>query len=235
MKSIILAAGYGTRMYPLTLNTAKGLLDINGKPVMDYLMENLVLAKPNEVCIICNDKFYKDYLIWAKKWEGMVKIKLINDGSTSDETKLGALKDLMLAWQDINEEVLILASDNLLGFSLKEFNEQKSEVLVAVHDLENKEEAKKHGVVELKNNEIIGLEEKPMEPKTTLASICCYKFNNQTKELLKTYLKEGNKDNTGNFVKYLIGKQKVNAFLFKEKLYDIGSIKSYEQACEEFK
>ncbi len=235
MKSIILAAGYGTRMYPLTLNTAKGLLDINGKPVMDYLIENLIQAEPSEVCIICNDKFYKDYLVWAKKWESKIKIKLINDTSTSDETKLGALKDLMLAWQDIDEEVLVLASDNLLGFSLKEFSTKQEGVLVAVHDLIDKEEAKKHGVVELKNSEIIGLEEKPMEPKSTLASICCYKFNNETKELLKTYLKEGNKDNTGNFVKYLIGKQKINAFLFKEKLYDIGSLENYNKACEEFK
>ena len=235
MKSIILAAGYGTRMYPLTLNTAKGLLDINGKPVMDYLMENLLTAEPSEVCIICNDKFYKDYLVWAKKWESKVKIKLINDTSTSDETKLGALKDLMLAWKDINEEVLILASDNLLGFSLKYFKTKEEGILVAVHNLESIEEAKKHGIVELKNNEIIGLEEKPIQPKSTLASICCYRFNKETKGLLETYLKEGNKDNTGNFVKYLIGKQKINAFLFKEKLYDIGSIESYKKACEEFK
>ncbi len=235
MKAIILAAGYGTRMYPLTLNTAKGLLDVCGKPVMDRIFENLVEVEMlDEVCIICNDKFYNDYKTWSKKWGEKIKISLINDGSTSDETKLGALNDLMLAWKDIDDDVLVLASDNLLGFKLKEFASNKNEVLVAVHDLKDLEEAKKHGIVEVKENQIIDLEEKPTNPKSTLASICCYKFNKNTKELLKTYLKEGNKDNTGNFIKYLISKQKVNAFVFKEKLYDIGSIKSYQKACGEF-
>ena len=237
MKAIILAAGYGTRMYPLTLNTAKGLLDICGKTVMDRIFENLVQVDLlNEVYIVCNDKFYKDYQNWSKNWSDKIKISLINDGSVSDETKLGALNDLMLAWKDIEEDVLVLASDNLLGFSLNDFSKSvEDSAIVAVHNLEDKEEAKKHGIVELNGNEIIDLEEKPAKPKSTMASICCYRFNNESKYLLEKYLEEGNKDNTGNFIKYLIGKQKVEAFIFNEKIYDIGSVQSYEKACEEIK
>jgi cytidyltransferase-like protein len=290
MKAIILASGYGTRMYPLTENTAKGLLLVSGKPVMDWIFENLSEVELNEdklnkdklnkdklnkdkltenklteIVLIVNNKFFRAFEDWAKKWNSKFKITLINDGTNCDEEKLGALKSLLLGWNSFSEKakknsaktdnaktdnskidsadekVLVLASDNILGFKLKDFTNteiEKNSCLVAAHDLHNLEQAKKHGIIEIsKSNsniaEIICLEEKPQNPKSSLASICCYLFNEETKSLLESYLENGNKDNTGNFIKYLIGKQKVNAFLFEEKVYDIGSMESYALANRE--
>lgn len=242
MKAVILAAGYGTRLYPLTEKQAKPLLNIGGKSLIEYIIKKIIEIKEvNEIIIVSNNKFYQNFNEWREKFECVLPLKIIDDGSISDNDKLGAIKDMIFAFEqeDIIDETLVIAGDNLIEFSLKKFYEEfrsKGNNINAVYDIKNKEIVRKrHGVVVLdKNNKIIEFQEKPEEPKTTIKSICCYMFKPEIRELLKEYIQDNNSDATGFFLEWLIKKKDVYAYIFTESVYDIGNIESYKKANELF-
>jgi len=237
MKAIILAAGFATRLYPLTENKAKSLLKINGKPMIDYLVEKIEEIKEiDEIIIITNNKFYQDFL----KWKGDRKIlTILNDGVSELKEKLGAIGDLLFVINEkkIDNDFLLISGDNLFDYSLKEpyeiFKKQEKD-LSLFYDIENIEEAKRFGVVLIKDNIILDFEEKPQNPKSTICSSSTYFFRKSTIPLVKEFARKGIADQPGLFLQYLYKKIPIYAYITHGKWLDIGTKDSLEKAQKEF-
>jgi len=241
IKAILPAAGYGTRLYPLTKDKPKALLDVSGRPMIGYVIEKIKeLDAVDAIYIITNDKFYDSFLAWSEKFPSELPVKVINDGTTSNETRLGSIGDIdfLIDRENIDDDVLIINSDNIFTFSiidmLSKFNEKKLP-FISAYDVKTAEEAKKFGVPELDvKNKVIGFEEKPGNPKSTLISTGIYMFPKSTISLIKRYLNQGNSpDKTGEFVIWLCKETDVYCHIFKEGNWlDIGDLKCYEKADE---
>ena len=240
MKCLILAAGYATRLYPLTENFPKPLLTVGGKSIIDYLIDDLRTGDAvDEFVIISNHKFINCFEDWARTKD--YKPVLIDDGSTSNDNRLGAVKDIQFAVEKlgIDEDVLILAGDNVLDFSLTKFTDycmNKKTSCVMRYFEPKKETLTKRGVLELEGDRVIGMEEKPAEPKS---QFCCPPFYFYTREDIKrlpTAIAEGcGVDAPGSFVAWLCNKSTVYAMDMPGKRYDIGNLESYEKVNKEYK
>ncbi len=244
MKVLILAAGYGTRLYAIVKDKPKALLDIHGRPLIEYVLDKIKqLEGLNEFILVTNNKFDKIFQDWAESLKFPYKIKIINDGTLTPEDRLGSIGDINFVLQKypIKDDVLVLGSDNLFDYSLEDYvrfaKGKPSDVTIGLYDIHNREEAKKFGVVALdKSNKIISFEEKPAEPKSTLVSMCCYYLPQKTLGLIGDYLRESKKsDTSGDYVRWLYQKNNVYGFKFDGKWYDIGSVESYHEAQEKFK
>jgi glucose-1-phosphate thymidylyltransferase len=245
MNAIILAAGYATRLYPLTLNRAKPLLEVGGKPIVEWTVDNLAaIPDIGMIYIVTNDKFASDFQAWAERYEERhpkCKFKIVNDGSTSDEDKLGAIEDINFAVTKENltaGNLLIVAGDNLFTESLRDFVEyaRKNEATVAVYDLGDTEAIKKYGNIEIDaDGTIIRFEEKPEKPRSTLAAIAVYYYSAEVLSLLTTYLAAGNNpDQPGRFVQWLYTRKPVKTFQLNGQWLDIGSKETLKKADEIF-
>ena len=245
MNALILAAGYATRLYPLTLNKAKPLLEVSGKPIVEWLLDNLVSVPAlGTVYIVTNDKFAGDFQNWADAYQNLhreIRIKIVNDGSRSDDDKLGAIGDinLVLTRENLtNDDLLVLAGDNLFEQPLADFvNAAKdSEATVAVHNVGNLEAMKKYGTVTIDNKGVItNFEEKPEKPKSTLAAVALYYYSRKVLPLFTTYLAAGNNpDQPGLFLQWLYTRKPVNTFEIKGRWLDIGSKQTLEAADKTF-
>lgn len=243
VKTIILAAGYAVRLQPLTLNTPKPLLTIGGKTILDRILENIDRIKePNPVYLISNDKFFKHFNDWVKKSKYKSRISIINDGSVSNETRLGAIKDLELVIKDmaIDDDILVVAGDNLFDVGIENFlrfsRDRNDGISVALHDIGNLEHAKNFGVVRIDNHcRIVEFEEKPQNPKTTLISTGIYYFPKRKLSFIEEYVKIQSKlDAPGYYISWLSGRDKVYGFVFTECWYDIGNMESYNKANREY-
>ncbi|MFH1257079.1 MAG: nucleotidyltransferase family protein [Candidatus Diapherotrites archaeon] len=243
MKAIVLAAGYATRLYPMTKEQSKALLDVKGKPIISYIVEKICeLKEVNEVIVVSNDKFFYDFEDWAKKNKCTVPLKLLNDHSTSEENRLGAIGDIAYVIEElkIDEDVLVVAGDNLFDFNLEKMtktSEEKNASAIALYRFPSKEEiAGKFGVVELDpTKKIIGFEEKPEKPRTNYAATACYLFRRSDLLDLQEYLKAfSGKDDSGKFIAYLSSKKDVFGVLFSGQWFDIGSFEALGKARSEF-
>ncbi len=243
MKAIILAAGYATRLYPLTLNKPKMLLSVKGKPILEYILLKIKEIKDiDEIIIVTNDKFFYSVNKWADKNKKRlgIKIKIVNDKTNFDNTRLGGITDLWLGIEKekIKEDILVLNSDNLYDFSLEgavELFEKKKAVVNGVYLVKNKEEAKRHGVVELVGNKIESFEEKPAEPKSLLTSIGVYIIPAKFIPEIKKYIENGgNKEGPGFLIKYFAENFEAYGYKFEGRLFDIGNLESYENAEKEW-
>lgn len=246
MNALILAAGYATRLYPLTLNKAKPLLAVGGKPIIEWLFDNLVsIPGLGTVYIVTNDKFAKDFQNWANVYQDRqsgIRTKIINDGSKSDDDKLGAIGDinLVLTRENLaNDDLLVVAGDNLFKQPLTEFvNASKNcPATVAVYDVGNLEAMKKYGTVTIDNQGVItNFEEKPKEPKSTLAAVALYYYSREVLPLFITYLAAGNNpDQPGLFLQWLYSRKPVHTFEIRGQWLDIGSKETLENADKVFK
>jgi len=245
MNVLILAAGYATRLYPLTLNKAKPLLEVAGKPMIEWIVENLKgVANVNTVYIVTNSKFAGDFQTWASDYEGrepQFKFKIVNDGSTSDSDKLGAIGDINLASTRENlttDDLLIIAGDNLFSEPLKAFVKfaRGKQATVALYDVGSLEAIKKYAGVTLDQDGVIQqFEEKPPKPTSTLAAIALYYYSREVLGLLTTYLAAGNNpDQPGRFLQWLYTRKPVNTFQIKGLWLDIGSKETLEEANKIF-
>ena len=243
MKCIILAAGYATRLYPLTLDRPKPLLPVAGKPMIEHILEKIEKVDDiDEILIITNNKFFNDFRNWKRKYSFSKPIKILDDGTTSDGDKLGAVGDIGFAAKEekIEDDVFVVAGDNLFEFDLRnlfEFFKEKKTSAIALYDVKDKAiVAGKYGVVEIdKDNKIVGFKEKPEKPKTSLISTACYIFAEGDIEELKKSLAEGEKhDNLGDFIKWLIEKKEITGQVFKERWFDIGSKDQLKEADAEW-
>jgi glucose-1-phosphate thymidylyltransferase len=243
MKAIILAAGYATRLYPLTVDRPKALLEIADKPMLDYILDEVETLDPiDQVYIVSNHKFVSHFTEWAKIRKTNKKIKIIDDDTVSDETKLGAIGDIRYAIEreKINDDIMVLAGDNLFTFKLKDFyNFYKSidRDCICVQQLSNTDELKRMGIALLdESNKVIDLEEKPQEPKSNIAVYATYIYKKETLPLFETYISSGNKpDAPGYFPSWLYKRKEVYAYVFQGECYDIGTHQSYNEVNELFR
>ena len=242
MNALVLAAGYATRLYPLTLNKAKPLLEVGGKPIIEWLVDNLVkLPELETIYIVTNDKFANDFSAFAKATADKhpdVRVKVINDGSTSDDDKLGAIGDINLVLtreQNLaKSDLLVVAGDNLFNESLTEFvaHAKDSVATVAVHDIGDLEAMKKYGAVTLSPERIVTrFEEKPEKPQSTLAARAQYYYSREVLPMFATYVAAGNNpDQPGRFLQWLYPRKPVKGFQLHGQWLDIGSKETLERA-----
>lgn len=243
MKAIILVAGYATRLYPLTLHTPKALLDINGKTVLDYIYDEIeTIDAIDEVYIVTNHKFYSHFTEWKENRETTKRIKVIDDGTSSDETKLGAIGDIrfIIEREKIKDDIMVLAGDNFFTYKLLDFYDffmSTNKDCICVHELEDSKELKRMGVALLdEKNKVIHLEEKPENPKSNMAVYATYIYKSETLPLFETYIASGNKpDAPGYFPAWLYQRKDVYAYIFDGECYDIGTHEAYEEVKALFK
>jgi len=245
MKVLILAAGYAIRLQPLTLNTPKSLLEIGGKKIIDRIVGKILGLKDlDEIYVITNRKFYRNFIEWSKSCGCRKKISIIDDGTATNEMRLGAIRDMELAIREkkIDDDLLVIAGDNLFEMDINTFvnfaASKKDGASVALYDVGSLEAAKKYGVVNIdKSGSVVEFEEKPANPKSTLISTGIYYFPKEYVSDIDRYLKaEGAKfDAPGYYIKWLSANGKVYGFSFLQDWYDIGDIGSYNKADEEYK
>ncbi len=243
MKAIILAAGYATRLYPLTENMPKALLPVGGKTIIDHLMDKLMrIPEIDEIHIVSNHRFFETLTDWANKAADRLAPKRIFvwDGMTSStDTRLGAVGDIRFAIKsaNIDDDILIAASDNLMdkpldGF-LDDFRAHGNDLLLA-GKLPDINECRRYAVLELDNeNRVIGLTEKPEQPKTDIVAYALYLYRRDTLPLITEYLDNGNDpDAPGHFPEWLYKRKDVRAYIYDGECVDIGTLKMYKETCE---
>ena len=239
MTGIILAAGYATRMYPLTLNFPKPLLEVGGKKIIDHLLEDGERSGVERFVVVSNHKFISLFREWA---EGKDNIMVLDDGSVDNEHRIGAVKDIEFAIEKagINDDTLILAGDNVLDFSLSsfiEYGKAKGTSCIMRHRETDKDRLRKTGVVTIDQSDLVlSMEEKPKEPKSEWAVPPFYYYVKEDLPLIKEGIENGcGTDAPGSFVSYLAEKRPVHAFLMPGKRFDVGSIEGYEKIRKEYK
>jgi len=228
MKGLLLAGGYATRLRPLTDTIAKPLLPLGGRPIVDWIVDRLEEAGVlTELHLVTNAVYAADF----ERWASSRSIAVWNDGTTSNEDRLGALGDIALAIDRGGlggDDLLVIAADNLFEFSVADYVDfwRRKEVgsALAVHRLADPSTASLYGVVELDSDDrVVGLEEKPPHPRSDLVSTAMYLFHRDHLPLLTQYLAEGNPpDPPGRFLEWLHVRVPVFGFRFAESWFDIG-------------
>ena len=238
MKAIMLVAGYATRLYPLTENQPKGLLPLAGRPIIDYTFDKLEeIDEIDEAILVSNHKFYNHFKSWGNKYNGRIKITVLDDGTTSNENRLGAIGDIQFAIEqcNINDEIMVLVSDNYFTYSLKDyFNYYKkvnADCILGTTFTDLYYLAHNFAVATIdKNNIVKSLVEKPGTANSNIGVYATYLYKKETVKLFKQYLEEGNsKDAPGNFPAWLYKKQPVYLYKFNGECYDIGTISVYNE------
>lgn len=239
MTSIILAAGYATRMYPLTLNYPKPLLEVGGKKIIDWLIEDLEKAGVERTVVVSNHKFISQFQSWA---EGRENTIVLDDGSEDNDHRLGAVKDIEFAIEEANidDDIVVLAGDNVLNFSLSSFidyGRKKKTSCIMRHEEKDENKLRKTGVIEINEDELVlGMEEKPKEPKSNWAVPPFYYYTKEDKDLIKEGIASGcGTDAPGSFVSWLVKTRPVHAYRMIGERFDVGSIEGYEKIKKEYK
>lgn len=236
MKAIILVAGYATRMYPLTLTQPKALLELGGRAIIDYIVDQIgTLPDVNEIILVSNNKFYKQFESWRENAVSAIPISLINDGSIHEDDRLGAIGDILFTIQlkKIEEDVVIIAGDNYITYPLLEqyqfFKEKQSDVVCA-KKMDDAEQLKQFAVATLDDNgKLLSLIEKPQTPASNIAIFATYFYRKETLPLFSEYLKANESpDAPGYFIQWLHKKKDVYAYIMNGDCHDIGTIAAYE-------
>lgn len=240
MKVIILCAGYATRLYPLTENMPKPLLPVGNKPILEWILERVQKVQGVEtVYLVSNQKFAGHFETWAAKMKYPWPVEVVNDHTTSNETRLGAIGDLMYVIKTKKvppSDLLVIAGDNFFDFDLASFVDfgkgKRPHGIIAVYDVIDKELAKRYGLVRTDaEGKILEFQEKPPQPATTLASSGIYWLPKETWSLLDRYITSGhNTDQPGHYMRWLAETSGLFAFSFKGKWLDIGDLTSYQKA-----
>ena len=228
MKSLILASGFGTRLYPLTLTKAKALLEYKGKALISHVVDKI----PTNIDILVNinKKFETDF----RRWQDSIgrALTLCVEPVFTEEQSFGAVgsMDYWIRAKSITDDLLVIASDNYFEFDLRQFISayDGKNTLVAVYDVGDKSKASQYGVIKLNGCRITELEEKPAQPKSSLIAIACYIFPPRIFPLLFQCCAQHKRDNLGNFISYLIEMDEAHAYTFSGVWLDIGSLEVYE-------
>lgn len=241
MKALILAAGYATRLYPLTLETPKHLLEVGGRPMVDWVLDRLEpLDGLDGVYLVTNGKFAPAFEAWAGSGEGRSVI-VIDDGTTSEDDRLGAIGDIgfVLDREGSDDDLLVIAGDNLFTGGLEGFvaeGRRRAHPVLAVYDVGDPELMPQLNTIETdEDGRITYFEEKPAHATSTLAGIAIYWYPRQVLPLIHTYLAEQeNHDQPGRLVEWLYTRIPVYAWELPGTWYDIGTQEQLEAAREEF-
>jgi glucose-1-phosphate thymidylyltransferase len=240
VKALILAAGYATRLRPLTDAHAKELLPVGGRPIVDWILEKLAEVEDVDgVHLVTNSRKAPMFHRWAQERD----LTIHDDGTTSNETRLGAIGDMRLVVDraSLDDDLLVIAGDNLFEFSLGHFVEfwrgKGVASAVAVRDVGSLELASRYGIVDVaENDRLVAFVEKPSHPPSTLAATATYIFHREHLRLIARYLEDGNPpDQPGNFVGWLQCREPVYAFRFGESWFDIGDAEQLLVADNRFR
>lgn len=213
-----------------------------GKLIIEHIISKLYeIDIVNKIYIVTNAKFELNFKKWLKKFPTIKPVEIINDGSKSNDDRLGALGDIhyVINTKNLEEDIIVIAGDNLFEVHLQEifdvFNKLKNDVIL-LHDIKDIVLAKQYGVVKIENSIIVDFEEKPSNPKSTLVSTGIYLFQNKTLPLIKKFINQGNNpDKSGSFIEWLYKREKVYACITDKKWYDVGSFEQLENANKQFK
>ena len=240
MKCLILAAGYATRLYPLTENFPKPLLEVQGKTILDWLIDDIdTLGAVDEYVVISNHKFAHHFDAWAEK--KTQKITVLDDGTTSNETRLGAVKDIQFAIDELklDSDMLVIAGDNLLDFSLTKFiryaKEKGSSAIMRYYEPEEKRLLKSGVVTVDSDDRIIEMTEKSPNPASHWCTPPFYYYTREDARLVEKGISSGcGTDAPGSYIAWLSRKTKVYAMEMPGARYDIGNLESYEKVQKEY-
>jgi len=241
MKVIILAAGYATRLYPLTLTRPKPLLPVAGKPMIEYVLDSLApIGGIDRIYVVTNAKFAGQFQQWSEDYrstKAKLNFTVVNDGSTDDTNKLGAIGDMhfVLKTQNVDDDIIVVAGDNLFSDKLEGFGKhgrEKSAPVLALYDVGNLEEIRKYNSITLDGDgRITFFEEKPKKPTSTLTGIALYYYPRATLPLIHQYVAEkNNPDQPGRLVQWLYRRMPVYTWKVPGIWYDIGSKETLEEA-----
>src|SRR3954465_7726521 len=240
MKIVILAAGYATRLYPLTLTGAKPLLPVAGKPMIDHVLDNLApIGRMNRVYIVTNAKFADQFQKWAEEYrthKTKLEFTIVNDKSTDDSNKLGAIGDLhlVITREKVDDDIIVVAGDNLFSENLDGFGRfswEKNAPVLGVYDVGDLEEVKKYNSITVDDTgRITFFEEKPKKPTSTLTGIALYYYPKAAVPMIRQYIKEGNNpDQPGRLIQWVYPKMPVYTWKVPGIWFDIGSKESLEE------
>ncbi|MFH1847937.1 MAG: nucleotidyltransferase family protein [Candidatus Omnitrophota bacterium] len=244
MKVLILAAGYATRLYPLTKDQPKPLLKVGRYAILEHIFKKIESVEGVDAAyIITNTKFYSHFREWAEGADFGMPIEAIDDGTTTNDNRLGAIRDIefVLKAKNIDDDLLVIGGDNIFEFSLKDFaafaKGKRPASTLALYDLGDIKKASLYGVVKIDGRkEVVGFQEKPPQPESALVATCVYFFPKEKLKLLPEYIALGLKqDAPGNYIKWLAENDKVYGYVFSDAWYDIGDLKSLKDADEKYK
>lgn len=245
MKNIVLAAGYATRLGELTKNFPKPLLKIGNNTILGRMLDDIdAIDDITEHIIVTNHKFAPIFEQWATEQHYSKPITIIDDGTETNDTRLGAVNDLLLvlntpSMRENPEGILVVAADNLLFFSFREFIDfakQKDTSCIMCHEQPSLEKLQRTGVVELdSNNKVLGIEEKPKIPKSHWAVPPFYIYLKNDLELVRHSIENGcGKDAPGNLAHYMVEHTTMHAWQMTAGRFDIGSLDTYREAVEKY-
>lgn len=242
MECILLAAGYATRLYPLTENKPKALLKLGSKTILDMVAEKIEKVEDiNHIYIVTNHRFAEQFSDWAKEYKGKKKVEVLDDGTTNNDNRLGAIGDIefVIRQKNIDDELFVLASDNIFDFELTDMMDlfrSKDGDVIAAHYIEDKNVLKAMGVVKLEDGgKVTEFVEKPAEPQSNYGALPFYIYRKSTVPMIDKYLKDGNNpDAPGYFVGWLVDRADVYAYQFDVMAIDIGTPESYYEAQKLF-
>ncbi len=241
MKVLILAAGYATRLYPLTLTRPKPLLSVAGRPMIEHVLDNLApIEDLHRVYVVTNAKFAQAFQEWADTYrtrQPKLDFTIVNDGSTDDTNKLGAIGDLhlVLTRERVEDDLIVVAGDNLFSQTLEgfaQFARQRPAPVVALYDVGSLDQVRKYNSIRIDADQrITFFEEKPQHPESTLSAIALYYYPRGLLPLIHQYVAEGNHpDQPGRLVQWLYPRVPFYTWQVPGLWFDIGSKETLEEA-----
>jgi glucose-1-phosphate thymidylyltransferase len=235
VKAVILAGGYATRLYPLTRNRPKHLLEVSGRPILELLLERLPLEELDALYVVTNAKFADRFREWAKSYPADVVV--LDDGTTSEEDRLGAIGDLQLVIESegVDDDLIVAAGDSIFTERLDEFarfGQERDAAAIAVYDVGDLESMKQLSSIGVDaDSRLVAFEEKPEQPESTLAGIALYFYPRALLPLVGQYLAEGNNpDQPGRLVGWLYRRTPVYAWRVPGRWFDIGTPETLAEA-----
>jgi glucose-1-phosphate thymidylyltransferase len=234
MKALVLAAGYATRLYPLTLDRPKALLEVGGRPMLDHLLGRLREMGVDETIVVTNAKFTPHFEVWAKDKDN---VTIVDDGTTSNDDRLGAIGDIgfVLEKGGVDDDLVVVAGDNLFGEDVSGFaayGREKDAPVLAVHDVGDLSRMHEYNQIEVDaDGRIVFFEEKPANPRSTLTGVALYFYPRRVLPQVRQYLEEGNNpDQPGRLVEWLYPRTPVYTWQLPGEWYDIGSAETLQEA-----
>ncbi len=235
MEAIVLAGGYATRLWPITKNRPKMLLPVGETTVIDRILGELEEDDRIDTVYLSTNEAFADEFESHVEAEGYEKTQLSVEDTSDEAEKFGVVGALaqLVDREEVDDDLLVIAGDNLMGFHISEFIddfEEKGTPTLAAYDVGSREKAKSYGLVELDGDRVVGFQEKPEDPNSTLVSIACYAFPEESVRFEEYLSGDNNPDEPGWFVQWLQDQEPVHAFAFEDDWYDIGSPGSYLEA-----
>lgn len=234
MRSIVLCGGYAKRLLPISEFIPKPLLFVNGKPIIDHIVDRIVEIGIRDITISTNKRFEKHFIYYSKT-RNDANFNVIVEPTFDEEGKFGAIKGMKYALDRLeDDDYLIIAGDNYFTFNLKNIKEffiKNKETTIGLYDIKDLNEARRFGVVSIDSEGFVReFEEKPENPKSTLVSTAIYFFPSEIKEWIDEFIsKTGKADQPGRLIKYLVENKRVYGVVLDGEWYDIGTIDTYRE------